>query len=179
MRTITRTVYTLSELKEQHPKAYAKVWDRWREVCCSYAIPWADEMVDSWRAVCEACDCELTDYDVVPYGMVTARVTPNDDENVMDKAAFVAMLQRLGYWKDDAPHFPGLCAFTGYCGDDDILEDVARAVLDKGESIPDALESAAYVVRKHLEDAQEQHEDEESMQANWGHLEFYKDGTLS
>lgn len=44
------------------------------------------------------------------------------------------------------------------------------------DSLTDALESLASEAGKHMEADMEQHQEEESMLANWGHLYFTESG---
>ena len=183
-RTETRTLYTLADLKAKHPEAYAKVHARWQDACDSSGdTPWADETMASLSAVVEACGATLKDYGIGAYAPSHVSVECDDeyeDEDGEMRAKDSAWLMRtvlapLGYAKDGKPYFPGLCAWTGYCADDDMIEAVSKA-MDAGESLTDALRGLADVAQREMEDNQDQMRDEESMDANWSDNEYTEDG---
>lgn len=177
-------VYTLEELKEKHPDAYAKVYEKWRNHVMSYSTPWADETMDSLKAVFEKCSFEMLDYSLGAYSpsYIRARPTYNrDDEEEStpgtDREWFLDnVLLPLGHVREDGTvHFPGNLALTGYCADDDFLEHVWQR-LEKGDTLKEALESLAGVASKMMEDDLEQQAEEDSMLANWDHREYTADG---
>lgn len=173
MRTETRTIYTLAELKSAHPDAYAKVHARWAESVYADGAPWAEEVQDSLRCVVEACggtinhrgtaeadDCRDTD----------------DGETLKDAAWLIEnVLAPSGYAPEGVPTFPGLCKWTGYCADDDMIESVYEDMAG-GMTLQDALRSLDNVAQRHAEDDLEQMADEESMHANWDGREYDAEG---
>jgi len=192
-RTATRvdTVYTLAELKEQHPKGYARVHQRWKDACDgSGDMAWADETMDSLKAVVKACGGRLKDWSIGPYSYSSIDVVADDSYTVEDESAEYGerdvvkdsawlvreVLAPLGYV--DAlgrADFPGHCKFTGYCADDSFLESVWRSMAS-GDTLTDALRGLADVARKMMENDLEKQKDQESMEANWEGLEFTADG---
>lgn len=179
------TAYTLSELKDAAPDAFERVHKEWAELCDE--IPWADETMDSLKAVISACGARLKDWSVGPeshrsYLKVDADdgYAPDGDENAdcLDKdAAWMLweILTPLGYVKDGAADFPGHCKLTGYCADDDFLEATYKA-LQGGDTLTEALEGLAHDAARMMESDLEQKQDEDSMLANWGDRLYTIDG---
>jgi hypothetical protein len=172
----TIKIYTLEELKTLFPEAYAKVHEKWKEACQrSGETPWQGEVMDSLKAVVRACNGRMKDWSIGPYTHCDITIGDIDDED-QDMQWFVDnVLKPNGYWVNGAAVFPGNCAFTGYCADDDFLEQVHKE-LASGSTMTQALESLADAARQHMEDDAEQQEEEDSMLANWGEREFTKHG---
>jgi hypothetical protein len=174
----TITVYTIAELKESFPDAYAKVHERWRErVGRDSDCPWSEETMDSLRAVVKACGGKLTKWSIGPGSYSDCTVEGIDDDS-QGKAWYLHnVLKPNGYTKANGhAYFPGNCAFTGYCADDDFLKSVWKS-LCSGETLTKALEGLADDAREMMENDVEQMQEEESMVANWDHLQFTEDGT--
>jgi hypothetical protein len=53
------TLYTLPELREAHPHAYAKAWERHRQQCWRSGPDWAEENADSLRAILDAAGASI------------------------------------------------------------------------------------------------------------------------
>lgn len=53
------TLYTLPELREAHPDAYAKAWERHRTECAMSGPDWAEENADSLRAILDAAGASI------------------------------------------------------------------------------------------------------------------------
>jgi len=171
MRIKEVNVYTLAELKDAHPDAYAKVLDRWASRAES---GWNDEIIDSLKAVCDLLDVSLRDWQLGPHNRsnrIRVDVADIDDE----RAHVLEALSTHGYAKGESVSFPGICALTGYCADDDLLESIWKDV-DSGESLKDAVESLESIIARMMEDDLEQAQSEESMIANWGGLDFDENG---
>lgn len=171
MRIKEVEVFTLAELKDAHPDSYAKVLDRWASRAES---GWNDEIIDSLKAVCDALGVSLRDWDLGPHNRsnrIRVDVPDYDDE----RAHVLEVLANLGYAKGESVEFTGLCALTGYCADDDLLESVWKDV-NSGESLQHAVQSLESDIGRMMEDDLEQAQSEESMVANWEHLEFDEDG---
>lgn len=181
----TIPVYTLEELRTINPGAFEKIHNEWRNVVASDQAPWSDEVIDSLKAVVDACGGTLKAWSIGAYApssmMVSVEDEFEDGEEVFAKKdsawMFEHILRPLGYkgHKEKGVDFPGLCPFTGYCADDDFLEAVYKE-LQRGYTLTEALESLADVARKHMEDDTEQAQDEESMLANWGERLYTEDG---
>jgi hypothetical protein len=168
--------------------------------------PWSEEIRKSITATIEAAGASMTDWQIGPWSPsditvdVPDRYTEDDELSSESDRDFFwrTVLEPNGYTRNaegakrgtidyatgkptgkpndtDGVDFPGHCPFTGYCGDEDALEHVWKRLV-AGDSLKAALESLAKVWRQHLEDSIEQQEEEESMEANWGHLYFTFDG---
>lgn len=186
----TIEVFTLAELKEHHPEVFEKVHERWKEAVAGWDTPWGSETMQSLKATVNACGGTLHDWSIGPDAPCSASVSVQDTFDEDDEAGesqecqkdadwlFENVLKPLGYKRGraDAVEFPGLCPFTGYCGDDNFLEATWKAMRD-GSTLSEALESLAGVAGKMMEDDCEQQRDEESMMANWGDNHYTADGT--
>lgn len=172
MRTETRTIYTLAELKSAHPDAYARVHARWVESCRSNPSPWGDEVEAAREAVVRECgipangrrDMERGEYD--------------RDENGELKGLpwlIANVLTPKGYAPNGVPTFPGLCAWTGYCADDDMIESVHDDLRD-GYKLGAALRRLDAVVERHHADDMEQQQEAETMEASWDGREYDENG---
>lgn len=191
MRTETRTIYTLAELKEHKPEAYKRVLARWEKACDeSGDCPWSEETMDSLKAVVEACGGVLKDYSIGPWSHSHVRVevdeeydtgkwTPGGEPVYAPKDADwlrVHVLKPNGYTrKNGHAYFPGLCKWTGYCADDAFIEAVWKA-MKNGDSLKDALEGLADLARESMEEDCENQKGEESMEANWSDNEYDEHG---
>lgn len=191
MKTIE--VYTLEELQEKNPEAYARVLSKWEKSCDEDSFcPWQDECMASLRAIVKACHGKLVDWRLRPYSPGFIKVELADEERdrdlgeAADSVWFLRhVLEPHGYKMDAAGkvEFPGLCPFTGYCLDDDLLESVWKylqtvfPVRPSGDSLKEALENLEGVIREHFEDSCEQQRGEDSMMANWGDCHFTLAGT--
>lgn len=175
----TITVYTLEELETVNPVAFERVHKKWKD-SIDY-LPWSDEIMASLKAVIEACGATLKNWSIGAYSPSHVRVEIYDSEDEtslvsMNAGRFVSeILEPNGYTKDGKAYFPGICKWTGYCGDDDLIEAVYKALV-RGNSLKDALEGLASVAQRFMEDDLEQHEEVESMLANWGRREYTLDG---
>lgn len=184
--TVTKTGYTLAELKESHPDAYARVHRKWQELTYSDSAPWSDETMDSLKAVVEACGGTLEDWSIgTDSGTCTVRV---EDEYEYENASGChaapkgpawfrrEVLKPHGYTKPNGrPDFPGICAFTGYCADDSFMERAYERIR-KGDTLTEALESLASLASEMMADDMEQAANEESMEANWGDNLYDEEG---
>lgn len=181
----TISVYTLQELRTMNPEAFERVHERWKEdVVASPDVPWADETMDSLKAVVKAAGGTLTDWQIGPWGQSSMRVSVEDEYEYLPGRTTQKgtawfrkyVLTPLGYLsgehKSRARIFTGLCKLTGYCADDNFLEYVYKS-LKAGETLTDALEGLAREAEKELEANVEQHQEEDSMMANWGEGRFF------
>lgn len=181
MRTETREVFTTDEMKAKHPAGFARIMERWEKDCDdSGDCPWGDEAMESMREVIKACGGTLGRYEIGPWSHSFVNVeVEDDDENGKRKGRDWLRLNVLkpnGYTDGRGrAAFPGVCHWTGYCADDDMIESVWKAV-KSGETLTEALEGLADVVREHMEDACEQMRGEDSMLANWEDREWTAEG---
>ncbi len=180
MRAAARILYTLAELKAQHPDAYAKVLSRWQDACDQDSAPWSDETMDSLQACVKACGATLKDWSIGAYAHSSVTVEADDetDEGTPKDVDWLLLnvLKPHGYTDENgAAAFPGICAWTGYCADDAMIESVHRSMVG-GSTLTEALEGLADVAREEFEQNAEQARDAESMEANWGGSEYDAEG---
>lgn len=182
MRTETRTIYTLAELKTLKPDAYAKVLARWQDACDEHGdCPWSDETMASLKAVVKACGAKLRDWRIGPYAQSSIRVECEDEDDETGARKGLDWLRKevlAGTKYLDAAGafvFRGECHWTGYCGDDSMIEHVHNALRD-GETLTEALEGLADVAREMMEADAEQQKEAESMEANWEGNEYDEAG---
>lgn len=64
MKTNTVITYSASELQEQHPRAFERALGRFVQ---NNDCDWSEEIFDSLKAVCEASDVKLTDWNLGAY----------------------------------------------------------------------------------------------------------------
>lgn len=180
------TGYTLAEIETAHPEAFERIHDRWRDLVYRDQAPWADETMDSLRAVIDAAGGSLDDWSIGPdSGSCSVGI---DDHYTYHNASGEhsapcgarwfrrEVLAPLGYVRPDGrAYFPGLCKLTGYYADDAFLEDAYRS-LRKGETLREALEGLAHVASRMMADDLEQQAGRDGMFANWGDRLFDEHG---
>jgi len=182
----TRTLYTLAELKEQFPDGYARVLERWQDACDRFFdVPWQSETMDSLRAVVDACGGKCHDWQIGPYAPshLSVRVDEHDEDDEGNEVRRDAewfwreVLAPNGYARGEGGEveFPGVCPFTGYCADENMLEAVWQD-LRAGVGLREALEGLADVASRMMEANAEQERDAETMEANWDGLWFTEHG---
>ena len=149
MTTITTQLYSYKELS---PEAQATVIANKIKQAenDSYLLGHtSQEMLDSLKAVCEACNLRLIDYSFGTYCRDWKVKVDNyhveDLEGNRALAWFLRVLIDNGYarpkhFKD--MEFPGVCGFTGVCFDDDIVECVWKELIG-GESVRKAFDQVA------------------------------------
>lgn len=179
MKTKTLLAYRLADLKAVSPDGYERVAARWREGAHS---GWDSDTLASLKAVVNACGFTLKDYSIGAHSHLSVRgPEEREDENgapMTDRAWLEAKLDELGYEKDEKGYsFPGKCPFTGYCADEDFLQDVYMSVAFSGQDLKGAVEGLADKAREIMEDDLEQAQDEETMLANWDEKLYLPDGT--
>lgn len=148
MKTITTRIYSYQELTpEARERAIQSLMERNGEDPDAVQFT-LSEMVDSLKAVAEACSLRLADWSLGTYCRdPRAEVRGNiaDLEGNKARAAFLRVLIGAGYarpkrFADMA--FPGVCGFTGVCYDDTVAEAVWDA-LGWGETIAGGFRHAA------------------------------------
>lgn len=170
MRRVTKKIFTLAELKAEHPDAYERVLKAERD--SQEDIPWQDETFDSMKACIEACGATLKDWSIGAYSPSHVRVEVQDDYRRRETGETTpkgvpwlieSVLKPNGYLDHlGAPSFPGVCKWTGYCVDDDMIEAVYEAMRD-GSNLSDALEGLADKARETLEAEDEYQRSEEAI----------------
>jgi hypothetical protein len=172
-RTIETTVYTASELRELHPDGFARALDRHHT---DFEFP--RELMDSFRALCNAAGVSLDGWEIDPYGTSWARIRPMR-ENWYGEHDFLDLCgPRALAWLENRVLSPlrlsftnprrwelcrygeragavQSCPFTGCYYDENILA-VLRSSLRGGATVRDAfaavVDELGAVARAELED---------------------------
>lgn len=149
MTTITTQLYSYKELS---PEAQATVIANKIKQAENdkYLLEHtSQEMLDSLKAILEACNLRLVDYSFGSYCQNWKVKVDNYHVEYLEGnralAWFLRVLIDNGYarpkhFKD--MEFPGFCGFTGVCFDDDIVECVWKELLD-GETVVNAFGQVA------------------------------------
>lgn len=176
-------VYTLDELRSKFPEGYDAVKQRWERKCQNDGfIPWQDEIIESLKAIVLKCDFRLKNYEIGPdsYSAISIETMDdqNEDNNDRGRDWFRDnVLVPLEYVNADGNvYFPGNCAFTGVCFDDDLLEKVWGRLCE-GKSLYESLKGMAMDASRMMEAECEYRESEEEMLIAWDEQEFLADGT--
>lgn len=124
-RTVTTTIYQFSELPEATQR---KIINRWRD---HDTFSWGDEWHDSLKGFTEAAPVRIRDWRVGYPG------THISFDMTGDYADEVGALSGVRAWKwlmnnGFADLAKGDCPFTGYCGDESLLDAVRTALANPG-----------------------------------------------
>lgn len=177
MKTVT--VYQFSELEEEAQENAIENERRARER--DPYLPWMEETVDSMKAVFEHTNgIKLTDWSIGPYDYRNHVSFDFNEDNVAEfsgKRALAWLENNLFYglrvswtgkerWKkakygERAGTIP-CCPFTGYCADDDFLDEL-RDAIKKGYTLKDAFSWLADRAQKILEDELDYYLSDESI----------------
>lgn len=163
MKTKTINIYTAAELKEHCPEGFERALEDWRESVQSDPA-WVSEIMDSFEAVFKAAGLTLKDYSIG----TDCTVAQFDGEGLTGKRASAWLENNLlaglripwsgkRRWKNakyGRGYRPGLippCPFTGWCFDEDLLDDL-RDSIRGGLSIKEAFEGLADKAAKLIEE---------------------------
>jgi len=177
-RQVTLTVYTLDELKDDHPSGYAIVLERWKqEVDELGESPCQREIIESLEAVVKACSANIIECSVGAYSspVLTTDAEPHDAEWFRTN-----VLAPLGYVRvyDDKVSFPGLCALTGYSSDDNLLEALWED-LSLGINLSHALSRLVVIVKEMVLDDFEELRSSDGMEDSYyGDQDYDKFGNI-
>ena len=186
MKTITVTLYTLDELKLRAESVYDKLYEKWKDQELQYPSPWCDEILQSLEAWCKLLDFRLTSYNICPYYYSYIHVESIYDgdeseiENVHGRRAIAHVMNNLHsrytipysckhkdykkfmkYGKEYRAGKIKPYPLTGYYVDELLINKTIEAI-KRGDTLKEALESLAYVIRDEMESDQEQQCSEES-----------------
>jgi hypothetical protein len=192
MREETRTLYTVEELKERFPDAYAKAYRRYKDGACQHEIPWSDEIVDSLKATLKAFGATLKDWSIGAWSNSYLKLDEGPDSLQCSGPRSFAVLERAlepfripfvgpkrwtaaKYGKSYRPGMVKPCPFTGVCFDEDFLDSI-REDLKAGCTVRQALLNLAHVASRLIEAEQEQMESEEEFANQMDGVEFDADG---
>jgi hypothetical protein len=158
MKTITTTLYSYKELSDEAKATVLK--NRIKEAEDDQYIleHVSHELLDSLKAVCEACGVRLLDYSFGTYDRNwKVEISNYDVEDMSGNRAlawFLRVLINNGYARPKHfrdMEFPGVCGFTGVCFDDDVVETIWKGLLG-GAAVRKAFDKVGYRFCEILED---------------------------
>jgi hypothetical protein len=159
MKTIETKLYSYNELNDE---AKEHVFDQWQSeqentdlLCFTY-----EDMQNSLKGLCDCLGVNLLDYSYGPYcrgyGIKVSYPSCDTDSHQI-KAYIMRNLINAGYerkptFRDFAENsFPGVCAFTGTCYDDNFAQQLCKEIMIEGNSWNDAWNNIAYEICKTCE----------------------------
>lgn len=178
-------LYTIEELKEQHPSIYSKLHEDYKSLANEYPSPWSSEVVDCIKAFVEFLDLKLIEYTISSwYSSLTVRSGGNSSDHSEDLCgvrAYAHIMNRLdqyripygckhkdykrymsyGKWYRAGKVTPA--PLTGYYLDDVFIEKTLDYVLNHG-TLKEAVESLSSVITESLADDLEQEQSEEQFE---------------
>lgn len=200
MKTITVTLYTLEELKQRAEPVYDKLYENWKDTELRYPSPWFNELLESLKIWCWLLNFRVMSYDICPYNNSYIHVEciyngyDSEIENVYGRRAIAHVMNKLhnrysipygckhkdykAYMKYGKEYRAGKlkpCPLTGYYVDEVLIEKTIEAI-KRGDTLKEALESLAYVIRDEMESDQEQQCSEESFLLNYEDKYFTIEG---
>lgn len=183
----TITVYTLEEIKELSQSAYEKIHQEWKDRCSEMAN-YSDEIMVSLKALFKKLNVRLLDWNIGPYSPSSLSpefrnweddtgesFTIDDLREDLRKLGYNLLPDRGGVY-DPTKTFPGICALTGVCYDEDLIQHLWERMFLHGDSFPRALCSLADRVRELMEAEEEYALTTEEMEQVWGDDYFTIDG---
>lgn len=163
MKTLTTKLYSYNELSSE---AQAKVIEREASRIANDSDDFTlSECMDSLKAVAGALGLRLKDWTVGPYNRGNFVRVDCDDEGNKAMARFLRVLIEHGYTRPKtfkAMKFPGVCGFTGVCFDEDVCEEIWKALLD-GQTLGKAFDWAGDRIARIAEDDLEYRQTEASI----------------
>lgn len=190
MKTVN--VYSPDELKEVNPRGFERALERWRGQ--NDEIPWSDEIIGSLKAIFEASNIALRDYEISAFSYSHVSFDMGTDVKGLSGNRALAWLEnnlladlripftgekRWDLSKYGQGYRAGMikpCPFTGYCADDDFIESLIEDI-KAGETISEAYHSLAQKAGKMFESEAEYQNSEENF-LEQEHLEFTIDGRM-
>jgi hypothetical protein len=182
----TINLYTIEELREQHPDTYSELYQEYRDEAAQWDLPWATETVDSLKAFIEALNFKICDYCFSTYRSyftVHSGYDPAADiEDLCNARAYAHIMNCLeayripygckhkkykNYMRYGSCYRAGKilpAPFTGFYTDDIYIEKTIDYVLKHG-TLKEAIESLAGTITKILEEDYEQQLSEESFES--------------
>ncbi len=141
MKTVQTKLYSFKELSDEAKKrVIAKEAEK--------ADVDGSDLLASVKAVCEACNLSIRDYQWGAYCQGWKLKVEGYNDGLQGNKAlawFARILMTKGYsrptkgWKME---FPGICGFTGVCYDEDVIESVWESLLE-GETVRMAFDGVA------------------------------------
>ena len=197
MRTQTINIYSFNELSEE---AQEKALNDYRESITE--IFWADEIIESLKGLFEKCngitlkdwslgDCQSwlrVSFDRDEIGDFTGKramswiennllINIRIPENSLSMNGTRRKLAKYGQYYRAGMIEP--CPFTGYCSDDDFLQDLISEV-KQGTVLKTAFEGLAVTCQKLIQNEMEYQQSEEYIKEHFemNNCEFDEDGNL-
>lgn len=194
MRTTELKLYTASELKEKFPKSFERALKDWRDG--NDELFWEGEIFQSLKTLFEKAGVKLDDWRIGAYSLSFIIADAGDANDLIGKRAMawlennlfsglrISRAEYLKNRKDYSKWGSGYqvgqirsCPLTGYCFDETLL-DALRESVKSGETIKEAFQGLADVVRKELEGEYENQNSEEFFldHADANGYEYTEDG---
>lgn len=175
MRTETRQIYTVTELKAKFPEAFEKALESYREEAAQNNCAWSDDICESGRKTVEAAGLTLREWSVdqsypsESFYRIQGFGNDDDDNATGDytgrkarewiTAAFLNGPHKYKFnWR--IKRSPGDCPFTGVCFDDDFIDDI-RDSIKGGSTLREAFEGLAVKAARLCEAESESEQTEE------------------
>ncbi len=176
------TLYTLPELREAHPNAYAAAWERHRRQCWRHGSDWAAN-AQSLRAILDAASASINhrgrlSMDDNHAGLSGRRAWAWLENHILAPHRIPwrpmhASAKRRKYTRYGASYAPGKVhprPFTGYYADEALIDDI-RDSLRSGMTVGDALRALPDVVdRLNENDVEHAASEEQFLAINEGML---------
>ena len=191
MRTETVNIYKIEDLNEEQ---FETAHREYRE--SSFEIHWQSEILESFQAVIKACGYKSRDWGIGANYHCYIRLNKTDCDDLSGPRAFAWLENQVlsplrisfagerrwklaKYGKYYRPGMVSPCPFTGYCADDDLLDDLKDSIRS-GMVIRDAVmalaDKAGRILQGEYEDQMSEDYFRDMAEANgW---EFYEDGEM-
>lgn len=198
MKTHSIVTYSITELKNNFPDGFKRALSHWQnKQCYDDGIPWAEETVDSLKALISAAGLALRDWSLGAYSRNNyIRIDFRDYQEISGPRAMAWLENNLlgslripwsGKGRDEIRKYgklyrPGLirpCPFTGYCADESFLNALVKSIRG-GDTIKEAFTSLADVCQDLLEQEADAQQSEEYFvdHAEGNDWQFTEDGEL-
>lgn len=174
--TITKNVYQFHELPAD---TQSHILQRWRN---DNYFPWDEEWRDSLNGFCQIAPIVNVKWEVGIWGRSFATCEVRD-EAVSELSGIRAWKWLLNNGLFDEKLISGNCPFTGYCGDEDLLDAIRKAkvnpagIISLHELFNDCLHSWAMAYEADMEYFHSEKAIIEEIEAN--EYEFYENGAVA
>ena len=130
MNTITVQVYSACELKHEHPHAFAKAYEKYKEGEYNYGLNWGDEMFQSLKALIELGGYKMTRYSL---GDSSCRdnhiqIDKQDCDGLSGKRAMAWLENNILSKLRDKKGQLDAGKLTGYCLDYTLVESLQESI---------------------------------------------------
>jgi len=196
MKTQTVVTYSAPELKEKLPRAFERALEDYRN--SSQESDWTHETIDSLKSLIQAAGLRMKDWSLGAYNRNNFLKTDISDDagELFGKRAFAWIennllsslrvpwtgKERAEVRQYGSAYYAGKikpCPFTGYCADDEYLEELQNSIAS-GRTLKESFEDLADTCQSILERESEYQSSEgyfmEHAEAN--EMQFTEDGEL-